>query len=74
MPRYFFDVYDDQELPDNIGTDLPDRKAMRGEAIRYAGEILKDLNGKLSGKEWSMTVRDETGRTVLTVRFSATEE
>lgn len=73
MPRYFFDVHDDQDIPDDTGTDLPDRNAVRAVAVRYAGEILKDEGGKLVGNEWSMTIRDDAGRIVLTLRFSAME-
>ena len=69
MPRYFFDVHDDEDIRDDSGTEMPNPKAVRGEAIRFAGEMLKDIDGK----EWSMTVRDETGRVVLSLRFSATE-
>ena len=73
MPRYFFDVHDDQDIPDDTGTELPDRNAMRTEAIRLAGEMLRDLNGKLAGEQWSMTVRDEAGHQVMTLEFSAVE-
>ena len=73
MPRYFFDLYDGEDSLDDIGTVLPDRKAVRGEAVRYAGEILRDLDGKLSGEEWGMTVRDENDQPVMTLRFSATD-
>ena len=73
MPRFFFDVHDDRDIHDSEGTELPSRQAVRGEAIRYAGEILRDIDGKLSNKEWSMTVRDEAGRVMLTLRFSAAE-
>ena len=71
MPRFFFNI--DAEWPDSVGTDLPDRKAARVEAIRAAGEMLKDLDGELAGEEWAMTVSDEQGRVVLEIRFSATE-
>ena len=73
MPRYFFHIHDGRNIPDQDGTDLPDIKAVRGEAIRAAGEILADINGGLSHEEWRMEVTDEVGRPVLTLRFSATE-
>lgn len=60
-------------MPDDTGTILPNQKAVRGEAIRYAGEILKDEGDRLVGNEWSMTVRDDDGRIVLTLWFSAME-
>ena len=73
MPRYVFDVHDSKDMPDAEGTGLPDRHSMPEEAVRLAGEVLRDLNGKFSGEPWTMAVRDESGRAVLTLRFSATE-
>ncbi len=73
MPRYFFDVHDGTSLPDPEGTELPDRHAMRSEAIRMAGQILDDLDGRFQGGEWTMKVRDDSGRVVMTLRFSVTE-
>lgn len=73
MPRYFFDVHDGTSLPDPEGTELPDRRAMRSEAIRMAGQILDDLDGKFRGEVWVMNVRDDGGRVVMTLRFSVTE-
>ena len=45
----------------------------RGEAIRAAGEMIREIGDDFSGGEWQMRVADESGRTVLTLRFSATE-
>jgi hypothetical protein len=73
MPRYFFDVHDGTSLPDSEGTELPDSRAMRGEAIRMAGQILDDLDGKFPGGVWVMNVRDDGGRVLMTLRFSVTE-
>lgn len=71
MSRFFFNV--DEERSDPIGVDLPDRKAARAEAIRAAGEILRDIDGAFDGDEWKMIVRDENGGFVLELRFSVTE-
>jgi hypothetical protein len=73
MPRYFFHIHDSRDIPDRDGVDLPDLKAVRGEAIRAAGEMLRDIDGAFSGEEWTMQVTDEAGRPVHTLRFSATE-
>jgi hypothetical protein len=73
MPRYFFSVHDSRDMPDRDGVDLPDLKAVRAEAVRAAGEMLRDIDGALTGEEWIMEVTDEAGRLVLTLRFSATE-
>jgi hypothetical protein len=71
MPKFFFNV--DEERPDSVGVDFPDRKTARGEAIRAAGEILRDIDGAFTGQEWKMVVRDERGEVVLELRFSVTE-
>jgi hypothetical protein len=75
MPRYFFHVHDGVDRPDPVGTELPDIKAARSEAIRTAGELLRDLDGNLEPNTvWEMNVVDETGRRLLKYRFSATED
>ena len=73
VPRYFFQIHDSQTIPDPEGVELPDMAAVRSEAIITAGEMLRDLDGALSGEEWRMEVTDEGGQPVLTLRFSATE-
>jgi hypothetical protein len=73
MMRYFFHVRDRRDLPDEDGADLTDMQAVRGEAIRAAGEMVRELDGAFTGEEWRMDVTDEEGRQVLTLRFSVTE-
>jgi hypothetical protein len=72
MPRYFFHVMDGRALVDAEGTELAGLDEVRAEAIRTAGEMLAD-KGMLfwKGTAWQMTVADEAGDTVLTLRFSA---
>jgi hypothetical protein len=71
MPRFYFNV--GLESPDRVGVVLPDRHSVRGEAIRSAGEMLRDLGGLLDGPEWSMTVNNEIGEFVLKLSFSVIE-
>ncbi len=71
MPRFFFHI--DEERPDTVGVDFPDCETARGEAIRAAGEILRDIDGAFARQEWKMTVKDESGAVVLELRFSVTE-
>ena len=66
MPRYFFHVIDGVDIPDLEGTLLP------GLAIVTAGEILKSEGLRFwNGSEWRMTVTDDVGTSVLTLKFSA---
>lgn len=71
MQRFFFHI--EGERPDLSGVELTDRRSARGEAIRTAGEILRDIDGALSNREWKMTVQDEYGAIVLVLRFQVTE-
>ncbi len=71
MVRYFFDV--DGEPADTDGLRLLDMNAVRAEAISAAGEMLRELDGALSGEEWVMRVTDESRRPVLTLQFFAIE-
>jgi hypothetical protein len=71
MPMFYFDI--DAEQRDKDGVELRDLNQARAEAIRAAGEILRDIGGRLAGNAWGMRVRDARGRIVLNVRFSLTE-
>ena len=72
MPRFFFHVTSNMRSdPDSVGTDLPDLKAARSEAIKACGEMLRDLDGSLVHQgEWSMELVDEEGHRLLTFRFT----
>lgn len=76
MPRYFFHVQDGKILPDTEGTELPDLTAARDEATAASGEILKGFEGSAAfwvGDDWTMTVTDEVGKALLTLRFSGVQ-
>ena len=73
MPRFFFHVRDGKDLPDTEGTELPNLAAVRAEALKASGEMLRDSKGGAdfwSGHDWTMNVHDEAGRPVLTLRFA----
>ena len=71
MPRYFFHVTDGQAAFDHEGTELPDLKTARAEAIRTAGEILSAKDTEWAGTAWRMSVADAQGIVLLTLDFSA---
>ena len=71
MPLFYFNIYDGAEKPDGEGIELADLAHARAEAIRAAGEMIREMGEGFSGGEWHMRVADEAGRTVLTLRFSA---
>ena len=74
MPRFFFHVVDGFSTLDTDGTDLPDIYTAQAQAIRMAGEILRDMGARFwNGTEWRMEVADEGGQTLFVLRFSADE-
>jgi hypothetical protein len=72
VPRYFFHVRDEKDIPDKEGAMFANDKEARAQAIATAGLILKDESAKFRGgyNEWSMTVLDEAGRKVCGLRFT----
>ena len=56
MPRYFFNVHDGKDLPDDSGTELGDSDAAHREAIVAAGEMLKET-GRSSWRATSGNAR-----------------
>jgi hypothetical protein len=70
MPRFSFNVRDGAQLShtDEVGEELADAHAAWALAICYAGEILRDLDGKLEPEaEWRLEVTSESGRRVCCV-------
>lgn len=80
MPLYFFHVYDGNSMPDDTGTEFVDVGAAKAEAIRFAGQLLKERRaGKLfcKGTPWRIEVTDGPnpgGRNFFALRFSVTDE
>jgi Domain of unknown function (DUF6894) len=78
MPRYYFHVEDDRTSIDHVGVELSDLTAARHEAVRAAGDMLRDGSAKnlWSGKPWRMWVTQSLapgGKTLFSLWFSATE-
>ena len=72
MPRFHFHIFDGRDQRDEDGTELPDFKTARLEAIRYAGEVLRDQADRVAlGEHWRMDVTDESGLVLLRLDFSA---
>jgi hypothetical protein len=71
MPRFFFNIHDGTSFIDHQGTDLPDLKAVRREAIQTTAKMLKDSADYWDGTEWRMDVLNEGHELVLQLTFSA---
>ncbi|TXN06661.1 hypothetical protein FV222_04915 [Methylobacterium sp. WL103] len=70
MQRYYFNIHDGQDLWDTEGTALPDIRAARIEAIRYAAEVLRDEASRLeNGEAWQMDVLSDRGLSLFRVDF-----
>ena len=71
MPRYFFHIHDSASLIDQEGTELPDLRSARDQAIETAGAILRENPDSLwAGTPWCMEVEDEEGRILFTLDFA----
>ena len=70
MRRYFFHIHDGASSLDDEGTELPSLDAAREEALRTAGELLRDRRAPWNGTPWRMEVTDEAGEILFTLGFS----
>lgn len=75
MPRYFFDLRNGVDVADEEGRILPDLASARTAAIAEAREMMTAavLRGELNLGH-SIEVRDESGATVLVMRFGEAVE
>ena len=72
MPRYFFNMNGVRASHDDLGEDLPDDEAAWHEATLVAGEIFKDIDGKLRpGQEWSLEVTDEQQKSLYVIHVTS---
>jgi hypothetical protein len=73
MPKYFFIVRHEGRISDHSdGIDFPDLNAARLEAVKSAGELLRERNVPLeAGSEWRMDVADETRGPIFSLRVIA---
>lgn len=74
MPRFHFNIYDGVNLLDPTGTELPGWDEARSEAVRLAGDVLKDSAHRIAlGEDWRMEVTDDTGLILFRLDFSVLE-
>jgi len=76
VPRYYFNVIHGQDRqPDRNGEELPDKHAAWAEATKVAGEIIKDIDGKLQpGQPWRLEVTDEFSGPLWEIRVAAEDK
>jgi len=74
MPRYFFNVYNDQVLIDDEGEELPDKHSAWREATVTTGQMIKSMNGRLlPGTKWRLEVTDEFAHPLYVIHIIADE-
>lgn len=68
MARYFFHIRTNCRFTDREGMELDDNSAARHEAIRTAGEMMRDGGATFwQTRPWSVTVTDGAGRLILEI-------
>jgi hypothetical protein len=71
VPRYFFHFRDGRSVDDAEGVELCSAREAMTEAVRAAGEMLKEQAEQFwHDTEWRMDVADELGRVVFTVHVA----
>ncbi len=71
MPRFFFHVVNSEFMPDHVGVECPTPDAVKEEAIRAAGALIKEQGLQVwTTASWYMFVCDEQNRTHLKLAFN----
>ncbi|MGZ2412868.1 uncharacterized protein DUF6894 [Sphingomonas sp. F9_3S_D5_B_2] len=74
MPRYHFNVDDDQSHRNEEGVELPSLAEAKCQAVRYAGNLICDRSGDFWDRgEFAMTVTDENGLMLFSLQFIGTD-
>ena len=75
MPRFFFNLFDDAAVIDEVGVELPDLAAARQAAVEEARAVISEevKNGRVDLGH-RIEVEDESRRPVLVLPFSAAVE
>ena len=66
VPRYFFNVYDDQPHLDPAGEVLHDADAAWCEGVKVAGEQIGDLDLK-PGQQWRLEITDQAKKPLYVI-------
>jgi hypothetical protein len=73
MPRYFFHTEDGARLPDTEGSELPDDRTARNEAVAVLGQMMtEDPAGFWAHGTFRLIVTDAAGQTLCGLELNAT--
>lgn len=64
MARYYFGIMDGELIKDNEGTEFPDARAARHEALKVLTELAEDHLSDKPGDQIIVSIRDESGRSL----------
>ena len=70
MPVFHFDTTNGIAHPDIEGIVLPDIAAARAEALRFAGEVMRDNATFWTNTGWTLTVTDQAGLTLFMISIA----
>ena len=73
MPIYFFDIHDGEGDRDYEGVELPDLYAARAEAIKFAGDFVRNDPSLLDGHKLNIKLLDENRAPLYRVTISLTD-
>ena len=74
MPRYHFNIRDDAPARDVNGAELSGLAAARVEAVRLAGDLLRDRAVTFwDDEEWRLDVTNARGLLLFTLHLVATD-
>jgi hypothetical protein len=75
VPRYFFDIDDgDRQSRDTLGTELPDREAVRREATGILPDIAREELPDGNHRIFACSVRDESGTVIFVAKLTLEAE
>ena len=70
MPRYYFDVWNDDDLaPDETGVELDNLEAAKTATAKRMADLANDVLPGSTGRVLAIEVRDEANRSVLEARL-----
>lgn len=73
MPRYFFHTEDGRRLSDMEGSELPDERTARNEAVCVLGQMMReDPEGFWAHGTFRLTVTDAGGGTLFVLDLNST--
>ena len=74
MPLYNFNVHDGSGAAESDPAEFPDYRAARGEAVKLAGQLLIDVDGKFwNGGDWRIDVTDPAGLVLCSLYITGIE-